>query len=71
LLIARSLFDLLRQSDVSLGAKPVVRAHASEQGDIELDDAGAFFDIDTPDDYRRALEIFTPPAAARREGRET
>ena len=70
LLIDRSLFDLLRQSDASLGAKAIVRAHATEQGNVELDDEGAFFDIDTPGDYERALEIFTSPAARRVE-RET
>jgi hypothetical protein len=28
-----------------------VRAHATREGDIEIDDAGAFADIDTPADY--------------------
>jgi molybdenum cofactor cytidylyltransferase len=67
LLIDRSLFDLLRQSDPHLGAKPVVRAHATPQGDVELDDEGAFFDIDTPEDYTRALQIFQPLSAQRGE----
>jgi molybdenum cofactor cytidylyltransferase len=53
LLIDRSLFPLLRRADPSAGAKPVIRAHASRQGDFEVDDEGAFTDIDTPEDYAR------------------
>jgi molybdenum cofactor cytidylyltransferase len=52
LLIDRALFDELRAADPSTGAKPVVRAHASAAGDIEIADEGAFLDIDTEDDYR-------------------
>jgi molybdenum cofactor cytidylyltransferase len=55
LLIDRSLFAKLRAADPSSGAKPIVRAHASAAGDIALDDEGAFLDIDTEDEYRRAL----------------
>jgi molybdenum cofactor cytidylyltransferase len=54
-LIARSLFAELRQADPLSGAKPVVRAHASAAGDIAIEDAGAFLDIDTVDEYRRAV----------------
>lgn len=55
LLIDRSLFDALRGTDLSAGAKPVVRAHASAAGDLEIADEGAFEDIDTEEDYLRAL----------------
>jgi molybdenum cofactor cytidylyltransferase len=51
LLIDRSLFDALRHADPLTGAKPVVRAHATREGDIEIHDVGAFADIDTPADY--------------------
>jgi molybdenum cofactor cytidylyltransferase len=54
-LIARSLFAELRRADPLGGAKPVVRAHASAAGDIAIDDAGAFLDIDTADEYRRVF----------------
>jgi molybdenum cofactor cytidylyltransferase len=54
LLIDRSLFDALRNADPETGAKPVVRAHASAIGDVEIDDEGAFSDIDTVSDYDRA-----------------
>lgn len=55
LLIDRSLFAELRAADPATGAKPIVRAHASAAGDIAVDDEGAFLDIDTEDDYRRAM----------------
>ena len=53
LLIDRSLFAELRAADATAGAKPVVRAHASEAGDVPVDDEGAFTDIDTAEDYAR------------------
>jgi len=52
-LIDRRLFDDLRQADPSEGAKPVVRAYASEAGNVPIVDEGAFFDVDTPADYAR------------------
>ena len=55
LLVDRSLFDQLRHADPREGAKPVVRAHASVDGDVEVDDEGAFADIDTLEEYERAL----------------
>ena len=55
LLIDRSLFAELRAADPEKGAKPVVRAHASAAGDLAIDDEGAFTDIDTADDYSRAI----------------
>ena len=53
LLIDRSLFAELRAVDATAGAKPVVRAHASDAGDVPIDDEGAFTDIDTAEDYAR------------------
>lgn len=55
LLIARALFDELRRADPQLGAKPVVRAHATPIGDIAIDDEGAYVDIDTPDEYQQMI----------------
>ena len=55
-LIARSLFDAIRHADQSQGAKPVVRGHASAEGDVPVDDRGAFIDIDTPADYAALLD---------------
>src|SRR5262245_35587884 len=50
-LIDRTLFGALRAAEPSVGAKAIVRAHASEAGDVTVEDAGAFTDIDTPDEY--------------------
>jgi molybdenum cofactor cytidylyltransferase len=58
LLVDRSLFDELRHANPTLGAKAVVRGHATTGGDVEVDDEGAFTDIDTPEDYQRALSVF-------------
>ncbi|MGE0704487.1 MAG: NTP transferase domain-containing protein [Vicinamibacterales bacterium] len=53
IVIDRSIFDLLRHADREQGAKPVVRAYATPAGDVEVQDEGAFLDIDTPADYQR------------------
>jgi len=55
LLIERSLFDAFRGADMSTGAKPIVRAHASAIGDIAIEDEGAFTDIDTEEEYRKTI----------------
>ncbi|MDO8837239.1 MAG: nucleotidyltransferase family protein [Vicinamibacterales bacterium] len=52
-LFGRRVFADLRQADLAQGARSVVQAHADEIVDVEVDDPGAFIDIDTPDDYRR------------------
>jgi len=57
ILISRALFDLIRTADDDQGAKPVIRAHASEAGDVAVDDEGAFVDIDTADEYRRIIAL--------------
>ena len=61
----RALFAELRRADPAAGAKPVVRAHEAEAEDVTVDDDGAFTDIDTPDDYRRAFGAPLPDDAAR------
>jgi molybdenum cofactor cytidylyltransferase len=58
LLIDRSLFDQLRHADSVAGAKPVVRSNATPAGDVEVEDEGAFRDIDTPEEYEEALSVF-------------
>jgi molybdenum cofactor cytidylyltransferase len=51
----RSIFGELRRADPSTGAKPVVHAHAAEEVNVDVDDEGAFIDIDTPADYERLI----------------
>jgi molybdenum cofactor cytidylyltransferase len=55
-LLDRSLFEAIRRASPSEGAKAVVRAHVSPQGDVEVDDEGAFMDIDTPEAHDRAMQ---------------
>ena len=54
-LIDRRLFAELRTADPDTGAKPVVRAHVSPAGYVEVEDAGAFADVDTPADYQNLI----------------
>ena len=53
IVVDRSMFPLIRSADSALGMKPIVRAHVSAAGDVEVDDEGAFVDIDTPEEYER------------------
>jgi molybdenum cofactor cytidylyltransferase len=70
LLIDRSLFALLRAADPAAGAKPIVRAYASSEGDVAVGDEGAFVDIDTSDDYERfVISRADFPAGGGRDGR--
>jgi molybdenum cofactor cytidylyltransferase len=55
LLVDRSLFPALRTADPSAGAKAIVRAHVTPAGEVVVEDEGAFHDIDTPEEYRRAV----------------
>ena len=48
----RIVFDDLRHADQQVGAKAVFATHASRRLDVPIKDAGAFVDMDTPDDYR-------------------
>src|SRR5688572_21653760 len=69
LLVDRSMFERLRRADPAEGAKPVVRAHATTEGDLEIADDGAFTDIDTLEDYERAIRLFDGDARAGRNRR--
>ena len=51
----REVFDELRGTDPSVGARGVVRADASRVADVDVGDPGALLDVDTPEDYRRAF----------------
>jgi molybdenum cofactor cytidylyltransferase len=57
---ARVLPELIA-ADPSVGARAVVRAHGGEVCDVEVDDPGAFDDIDTPEDYRRVFGVAPRP----------
>jgi CTP:molybdopterin cytidylyltransferase MocA len=55
ILLDRSLFGAIRAADPQTGLKPIVRAHASAEGDVQVNDEGAFVDVDTPEEYDRLL----------------
>jgi molybdenum cofactor cytidylyltransferase len=54
-LFDRALFDELRSADPSRGAKAVLRAHAGDIVNVPVDDAGAFLDLDTEQEYLEVL----------------
>jgi molybdenum cofactor cytidylyltransferase len=56
----RRLFPELRQAPADVGAKAVVRAHASEVVNVPVTDAGCLVDVDTPGDYQA---LNRPPIA--------
>jgi molybdenum cofactor cytidylyltransferase len=64
IVLDRSLFGLLRSADPNLGIKPIVRAHVSSAGDVEVDDEGAFLDIDTPEEYAKLAARGWPSAGS-------
>jgi molybdenum cofactor cytidylyltransferase len=55
-LFARSLFDELRHADPSQGAKAIVRRHAADIVNVQVDDEGALVDVDTRDEYQRLVQ---------------
>lgn len=52
-IFGRPTFAELRRADRAVGAKAVVRAHALDLLDVEVEDPGVVEDIDTPADYER------------------
>lgn len=58
LLIDRSLFDAIRRADPAVGVRPIVRAHASAEGDVAVNDEGACVDVDTPIEYEEVVRTF-------------
>jgi molybdenum cofactor cytidylyltransferase len=51
----RSVFDDLRSADPNIGAKAVFGTYRDQIVNVEVNDSGAFEDIDTPEDYERLL----------------
>lgn len=52
----RSIFADLRSADPAIGAKAVFATHRDRVLNVEVNDAGAFEDIDTPEDYARLMK---------------
>ena len=51
-LIDRALFGELRRCDPAQGMRAVVHHHRDRAVNVEVDDDGAFVDVDTPEQYR-------------------
>ena len=49
----RVVFEDLRKADLNAGAKAVFAMHRDRILNVEVNDPGAFEDIDTPQDYQR------------------
>ena len=47
----RRVFDALRSAPLDVGAKAVLRAHATEVLNVPVTDEGCLVDVDTPRDY--------------------
>ena len=56
----RSIFADLRSADPNTGAKAVFAIHRERIFNVDVNDAGAFEDMDTPEDYRKVLKQCTP-----------
>jgi len=52
----REVFDALRAAPIEAGARAVVRACGSRVVDVETEDEGTRLDVDTPEEYARAIE---------------
>jgi CTP:molybdopterin cytidylyltransferase MocA len=56
----RTLFDELRHAPLDVGARAVLSAHYDAIVNVAVDDPGCLVDVDTPADYKRAVEGPTP-----------
>ena len=56
----RSIFGDLRAADPNTGAKAVFALHRDRIVNVQVEDAGAFEDIDTPEDYAKVLRAAGP-----------
>jgi molybdenum cofactor cytidylyltransferase len=51
----RSVFADLRSADPAIGAKAVFATYRDRIVNVEVNDPGAFVDIDTPEEYKKVL----------------
>jgi CTP:molybdopterin cytidylyltransferase MocA len=51
----RGIFHEIMATPLAGGARPLVRRHATADGDVFTEDKGAFCDIDTVEDYHEAF----------------
>jgi molybdenum cofactor cytidylyltransferase len=60
-LFDRALFPQLARLSGDTGGRPVLQAHAGQAERVPVSDPGVLFDIDTPDDYQKAVGNPSPP----------
>ena len=56
-LFSREFFPEMMLIEGDKGAKSIVNRHANEVQEVKVDDQGVIFDVDTPEDYRRAAGL--------------
>lgn len=56
----RSVFADLRSASLDVGAKAVFATHKDRVLNVEVQDAGAFEDIDTPEEFEKVLRAYKP-----------
>ena len=54
----RLIFEDLRKADPAIGAKAVFSAYKDRIVNVEVQDPGAFEDIDTPEEYKKLAETW-------------
>jgi CTP:molybdopterin cytidylyltransferase MocA len=52
-LFAAAVFEELLAGELAEGARSVVRGHAEQRVDVEVEDRGVVIDIDTPSEYEK------------------
>lgn len=63
-LVASSLFAELGQLEGDVGAKSLLKEHSVEAVAVPCDDPGVLLDIDSPDDYAKALTLLQGSAGS-------
>ena len=59
ILFRRELFQELRRLEGDIGAKPLIEGGKYRIEEVPVDDVGVLFDIDTPEDMKRAKELLS------------
>jgi molybdenum cofactor cytidylyltransferase len=57
-IFSKALFDEIRNAPHDVGARSVVQNHPDEICEVKTEEQGVVLNIDTPEDYRSAIERF-------------
>jgi len=61
MLVSQPLIGELLAAEPASTARAIVRSYASEGVELDVQEDGPFFDVDTPEEYRRLIESLTRP----------